>query len=271
MNLDGKWHAAAIIRDITERKRYQAKLKSALKKAKEGERVKTIFLANMSHEIRTPLNSILGFTESLKEKFKTVMDSESEWMFDIINQSGQRLLHTIHEILDMSQLETQSFVINPKRIDLEDCVRQTVVELEPRAEEKGLSLKLQGLSGTTTVTVDYYSFSQALSNIIENAIKYTNHGGVTIQLTKNDEYIVLSVTDTGIGMTPQYVKRLFNPFTQESEGHTKKFQGIGLGMSLAKKYLELNRIRLELNTKKNQGTRVRLFIPYYLEKPLVSA
>ena len=265
MNLEGKWHATAFIRDITERKQEQNELQNALKNAKQGERAKTIFLENISHEIRTPLNAILGFTESLKENIGAAADNESQLMFDYIQQGGQRLLHTVQEILDMAQLETQSFGIKSDTYILEDLIREVITTVEPEVREKGLYLRKWGLSKETEVHLDRYSFHNALRNLVQNAVKYTQKGGITIRLAPKTDHIELSVIDTGIGMTSHYLNRAFDPFTQESEGRNKKFQGIGLGIALAKRYLELNQIELELDSKVNKGTRVLLRIPTFNE------
>jgi len=230
----------------------------ALQEAQNANKVKDLFLANISHEIRTPLNSILGFSEIIKEKFKDKLDEEETDFFKIINNSGKRLINTVHEILDISQIEAGTADHNPKVIGLAKEIELIFLEFQPTAKTKNLDFKYTNNIDNGTVMVDETSLSQAVSNLIDNAIKYTEKGQITISLDRLKGNYVLSISDTGIGMSASYLKHLFETFSQESSGYSKKYQGLGLGLSIAKNRLDMNNIPIKVESKKDVGTTFTL-------------
>ena len=243
-----------IIRDISERNRERKKLERALEEAKQGERVKSLFMANMSHEIRTPLNAILGFIELIEGSTRHLLPDAEKEFFDVVRKSGNRLMQTVHEILDISQIEAGTYQMNPEIFDLCRLIEDIVKECKLQAYNKGLKLEYQCDGTSAFIQADHWGLAQAIRNITENAIKYTEQGRVTVSLQQEAKCFILSIRDTGIGIAKEYLDDLFEVFSQESEGYTKKYQGIGLGMAITKRYLDLNQVKIEVESTKGVGT-----------------
>ncbi|NQV38711.1 MAG: PAS domain S-box protein [Candidatus Marinimicrobia bacterium] len=247
-----------VIDDVTERIKSRQKIEKALEIAEQANRVKTLFMANMSHEIRTPLNSILGFYDVIKERYWDKTDEEEQLFFDSIQISGQRLLRTIHEVLDISQMEAGIYKMKLEKLDLKNMILEIVQEYQPMARDKSLKLNFNADLNSALIRADEYGVSQAIYSLIDNAIKYTQQGKIDINLEQNTDNYILIIKDTGIGISNEYLSSLFEPFSQESEGYTKKYQGIGLGLSLTKRHLDLNKIDIDVNSIKGVGTTFTL-------------
>ncbi|RMF08683.1 MAG: sensor histidine kinase [Candidatus Neomarinimicrobiota bacterium] len=238
--------------------RLNRELQAAKEKAEQNERVKTLFLANMSHEIRTPLNSILGFIQIVKQEVKAHLTGEQMDHFDIIEMSSERLMNTVHEILDISQIEAGTFQVKPTQLNFSDLVGEAYREHRQKALDKKLNYQLHLPDAPVYIQGDRYSVYQAVSNLVSNAIKYTEKGRVDIALTAHRQKATLVINDTGIGMSREYLEKVFDTFSQESVGYTKKFQGIGLGLSLAKRYVDLNQGSINVTSEKGVGTTFTL-------------
>lgn len=248
----------AAARDITDRVEINNKLELALAAAQQGEKVKALFLANMSHEIRTPLNSLLGFTEILGEKVKEYLDEEDLECFEIIRSSGKRLTSTIHGILDISQIEAGIYQYEPTIVQLASLIDLIYKEFKPAARKKNLTFTFDNQIGTGTVEVDDISVQKSIANLIDNAIKYTEKGHVTLKLSGEDDKYILSIADTGVGIKEKYLSNIYDVFSQESEGYNKKYQGLGIGLSISKQYLDINKIPIKVESKKGHGTTIQL-------------
>lgn len=223
--------------DITERVKADQERDEALLTAQRASRVKANFLGNMTHEIRTPLNGIVGFVDLLKYRLSDVDDPEIDQYFKHIDISTKRILATIHGILDISMLEAEAFQTNNQPVSLDETIRIAIDSQIPLTQKKGLVISFSDESDNPVITADEYCVTQAIMNLIDNAVKYT---------------------DTGIGMSEEFLRRMYEPYTQESEGHTKKYQGIGLGLALTKRYLERIGARIEVSSQKGQGTTFKL-------------
>ena len=259
--LDERGEVAGVMgvsKDISEQIQARKELEDALEKAQEGERVKTLFLANMSHEIRTPLNSIMGFTELIESIMEQHIGEEEKSFFEIIRNSGERLMRTVHEILDISQIESGTFEAVRYPLNLNTIITQMQNEFQIRAKEKGLELSYRCGDANITIEGDEYCITQAISNLVDNSIKYTETGKVDLSLLRKNGDILLKIQDTGIGMSQEFQERMFSPFSQESEGYTKDYQGIGLGLALTKGYLDLNGVNIDVQSKKGSGTTITL-------------
>ncbi|NOZ75306.1 MAG: PAS domain S-box protein [FCB group bacterium] len=246
---------------IIRRVQAQEERKVALELAQRADRVKTLFLANMSHEIRTPLNSILGFNEILKNEYESSAPDRLKPIFSMVRNSGERLFRTVHEILDISQIESGTFTLKPESFDLVPILADTILTLEPQALEKGLTLTFDSSLSSLTITADRYCITQAISNLVENAIKYTEEGWIDVKMKRKNGTTQLVVEDSGIGIAEDYLERMFDTFSQESTGTTRRFQGIGLGLSLTKRYLDMNQVSLDVHSIKGKGTRFVLQFP----------
>jgi CheY-like chemotaxis protein/nitrogen-specific signal transduction histidine kinase len=247
-----------VSRDITESIKARTELEVALEKAQQGARIKSVFIANMSHEIRTPLNSILGFTELLETSVIHLVGEEEKEFFGVISLSGNRLMETVHEILDISQIEAGTYDLKIEQLDLVKLVKNLVNGVKRIAEEKGLKMEYVSEIDSAFIKADQNGVSQAISNIIDNAIKYTEQGKITVSLEQKAKQYVLSIQDTGIGISKEYVNKLYQVFSQESEGYTKDYQGIGLGMAIAKRHLDMNQVGIDVKSTKGVGTTFTL-------------
>ncbi len=262
---DDKRFYTAIIRDISDRKRIESELQKAVEVAEHANEVKDQFIANISHEIRTPLNSLLGFTDLVKQKYGSKVEDLDRQIFGYISNSSNRLLATVDAILNISQLSTGSIVVHPKKNDLCTLARLVVEDLRPMAVNKGLEVQMDIPKEALISLIDDQSVYQALHNVVENSLKFTREGEVGIHLKQKDGFVELSVRDTGVGISEEYQKRMFQPYTQESEGFTKDYQGIGLGLALAKRFLELNDVAIEVESEKGVGTTFKLIFKVYEE------
>jgi signal transduction histidine kinase len=237
-------------------------LRASKLKAEESDELKSHFLSNISHEIRTPLNSIVGFTSILETKTSKILGSSDVKLFKWIYSGVDRLTRTVDMILSMSQLETGAHKIEPEKINLKNLIENVVTEFEPLATVKGLSLSIQDNGNNFHVMVDIFTCSQAISNLIDNAIKYTFSGSIDISIFTIENSPAILISDTGIGISEEYRDKIFKPFRQGSEGYTKEYQGIGLGLSIARRYLDLNNIKFNLDSELNVGTTITLRFPH---------
>ena len=248
-------------RDITNRKQAELRISAALLEAEQANEVKDQFIANISHEIRTPLNSILGFSDLLGKKFAEEASATDQTIFSYIKLATNRLMHTVDAILNLSQLNAGSLRLHPQKLNLSELVVSTIQELKLSANEKKLELGSEGTDQDIMVFADEYSIQQALLNLTENAIKYTHAGSIQLKLEQQNDHVVLTIIDTGIGISEENQERIFEPYTQESEGYTKKYQGIGLGLALTRQYLKLNHVTLILSSHKDVGSTFTLTFP----------
>jgi len=257
----------SISRNITERKILQKELISAKEKAEESDRLKSTLLNNMSHELRTPLNGILGFSEILTNELSNPDYLE---MAKHINNSGKRLMRTLDAIMQLSQLESGMKAVNIQKTEIDYIFRQIMSTYNPQARIKGLFLELREFQPITGY-LDQFFFTQSISNILDNALKFTREGGVTITIEEitNEETRLLSVNidDTGIGISPDHLRFIFEEFRQVSEGHNRSFEGTGLGLTIANKMISLLGGTVEVDSKIGKGSHFRILIPFPKDKP----
>jgi PAS domain S-box-containing protein len=254
------YRTAGLTTDVTERKLMEQELRAARDKAIEADRLKSSFLANMSHEIRTPLNVIMGLQSLIAEHLIGLNDHSQDEYFDRIHRASRRLLNTIHGILDLSKIEVTGFEVQPKTIELRSLVKEQLEEFEPIAKGKGISL-VSRIEADAVIRFDEYCLTHAVANLLDNAIKFTAEGEVVVRLYRTlDAGLVLEVADTGVGIDAAYVPRLFDAFSQEDSGYTRRFDGSGLGLALVRKYVEMNGAKVTVESHKGSGSVFRIHL-----------
>jgi len=240
--------------DISEIKRVQRELVEALKKAEESDRLKSAFLAQMSHEIRTPLNVILTSIPLIADEISSD-DEDLKIILDSVKSAGKRLQRTIDMILSMSSVQSGNYKATFEKFDIVSDLKKMVSEFKSLSDDKGLKLKFTQSEDTAFITADRYTVNQVFQNLINNAIKYTLKGYVEVYVKnlKNDK-VKIEIRDSGIGMSEEYLQKMFMPFSQEDTGYKREFEGNGLGLALVNKYIELNRAEINVESEKNIGS-----------------
>jgi len=265
----GETQIIAMVENIDDRKRQKQQLKSAKEEAEEMSRLKSAFLANMSHEIRTPLTSILGFAEAIGEAAaaEDTSDAPVEEFADHISRSGRRLLETLDSVLNLSQLEAGSMNFSPDAVELTGEVRDMVDLLAPKAREEGVTLHTEFPDTPVHLHTDRGALRRIQRNLLSNALKYTEEGGEAwIRIWRADDVAVLEVEDTGIGMDPDRVAKLFNAFEQESTGTDRSHEGSGLGLAIVDRLVSEMGGTVEVETEKGAGTRFTVRLPLTIDE-----
>lgn len=256
-----------VVRDITERKKFEDDLTKAKEKAEESDRLKSAFLANLSHEIRTPMNAIMGFADLLK---LPVDEKKRNEYIEIIQKSGFRLLDIITETIEIAKLDTGLIKTNPESFDLDQLMQDIYNELKIKVntnKELELIYLPPSLNTKTVIYTDRVKLQQILINLITNGIKYTPRGAVAFGYEIKDNRVVFSVKDTGIGIDRKNKELVFKRFYRVDNPLTFKVGGIGLGLSIAKAYTELLGGSIELESELGRGTTVTVAIPYIKSEP----
>jgi signal transduction histidine kinase len=244
-----------------ERKKAIEEMIKAKEKAEEANRLKSGFISSMSHEIRTPLNVIIGYSGIIKNIFHDPKNKEVNLYFNAIERAGERLINTITQILDISGIEAKEFPINLVPISLNSVVRSVSEQLGLFAPEKNISIRLELPQSDPYVLGDDYCLNGILVNLLNNAIKFSRKGEILIKTfdEKDNEYCIIK--DEGIGMSKNYQKHLFEPFSQEEVGISRSFEGTRLGLALTKRYLELMNGEIKVESKKGVGTTFTFRLP----------
>jgi len=243
------------MRDISFRKMYEKELLAAKEAAEKADQLKSEFLAQMSHEVRTPLNIIVNSNQFIFDELSDDQKNSMEDIFHILKSSQQRITRTIDSVLNMSDLQLGTYRPNFQKVDL---VKEILVRLESEfsisAKAKKINLILNAEKNNAVVTADRYAVYQILSHLIDNAIKYTDEGKVEIRLIDTGQSTVVEVNDTGIGIGKDFIPKLFEPFSQEQHGYSRKYEGTGLGLALVKKFCEINNADIEVKSEIDKGT-----------------
>jgi len=251
----------AVKEDITEKKKTLQDLINAKEKSEESDRLKSTFISQMSHEIRTPLNVILGYLELIKDDLTDYPDLNIDQNVKIISEESKRLTRTFDSIINYSEVCATKCKckLDIKTHNLSnDLLKEISNNFSDTAKSKNLDFTISAYDNEINVLCDKYSTLQILSHLVDNAIKFTDKGSVSIIATKSELGVLVRIKDTGIGISEDYQRHLFTPFTQERQGYTRKYDGNGLGLVLVKEYCELNNIDIKINSKKNIGTIVEL-------------
>lgn len=251
----------AITRDITERIRTHKELVTALERAEESDRLKSAFLANMSHEIRTPMNGILGFADLLRTP--GLSHDEQIRLLDIVEQSGHRLFNLINDLIDISRIEAGQMPVYLEEVDLNELLQELYLFFEHDARKKALETQLFLPSGEHPgiLLTDKSKLHSILSNLIKNSIKFTAQGHVSFGYECKDEAVFLFVADTGIGIPEDKASIIFERFGQADLSFQRGYEGAGLGLSIARAYVEMLGGEISFHSIRGQGTRFTVTLP----------
>ncbi len=222
------------IHDVSERKDYERQLIEAKERAEELARMQDAFVANMSHELRTPLTGIIGYASLLAQE---TTDTHKEFA-QIIKEHGNRLQRTLGSVMEWAMFQSDSARAKPENLNVEEIARDVVAFLSPRARERGLFLRFNTTLENPSLHADRSFLFRVLSNLVDNAIKFTDQGGVAVRVGGDRRHVYIHVQDTGIGIAPDFLPRLFDPFQQESTGLARTHEGSGLGLPITRRMVE---------------------------------
>jgi PAS domain S-box-containing protein len=252
-----------VLRDITEAKKYQDALVLAKEQAERASNSKSEFLAAMSHDLRTPLNAILGFSEMIRQQYNGPIDGKYIEYADDIAGSGKLLLSLVNDILDISALEAGKMKITRERFDIHDLVTECEMIMLSRVQSDGVNMEILRAAGPLEVFADRRAVMQILLNLLSNAIKFTPKSGeVKLITAESPDAIILSVVDTGEGMTKSEMDVVMEPFSQGSNNNPYLLKdGWGLGLSIVRSLVDLHGGELRLESEPNKGTTVTVVLP----------
>lgn len=247
--------ASGIHLDINDRKLAQMEIEKAKDQAVRANQLKSEFLAQISHEIRSPLNAVLNFSQLLKEEFSDKINEETKISFDGIESASKRVIRTIDLILNMSELQLGTYEVTRRKLDLHDLLENIRKEYSNLARIKGLELNYVTDIDSAVINSDEYAVNQIFANLVDNAIKYTKKGYIEINLVKKDEgKYEVKVKDTGVGISKEFLPEIFEAFSQEERGYSRKYEGSGLGLSLVKNYCDLIDAQITIESERGKGT-----------------
>jgi hypothetical protein len=252
----------AVKEDITEKKKLWTELVAAKEKAEESDRLKSAFLANISHEIRTPMNGILGFSELLKEPH--LSGEEQEEYIDLIQQSGERMLSLINDLIDISRIEAGETLLQISRTRINKQLQALQSFFRPQAETKDLQLICSpGLPDIEdTIETDETKLNQVMTNLIQNALKFTHEGQIDFGYRKKEKMLEFYVSDTGIGIPSEEKESIFDRFRHLDNSLTRNHEGSGLGLCISKAYIEMLGGTIWVESVDGKGSQFFFTLPY---------
>ena len=237
-------------------------LKHTLELAEAANRAKSAFLANMSHELRTPLNAIIGYAELLEED---TADADQRADLQKIHTSGKHLLGLINDVLDLSKIEAGKVELQIDRFDVSQFLDQVISTMQPLLAKNGNRLELHAQAPLGDMTGDASRLRQVLLNLLSNAAKFTHNGEVRLNVSRrsnlNVESLVFEICDTGIGMSPEQLDKLFNPFVQADAATTRKYGGTGLGLSISRRLCEMMGGEITVQSELGRGSCFTVTLP----------
>lgn len=216
-----------------------AELRRAKEKAESADQLKSSFLANMSHELRTPLNSILGFTGIILQGIVGPLNDEQTKQLTMVQGSSNHLLSLINDVLDLSKIEAGQMKLNNTEFDICELLQDVVLSLQPLADKRGDSLRLSVAPGPMAIVSDRQRVEQVLINLMNNSIKFTEHGEVHVECTVDKAFLRIAVIDSGIGISREDISNIFQTFRQAEKGLARKYEGTGLGLSICQNLVHL--------------------------------
>jgi len=259
-------HFVAAFNEITQQKHIEQELIKAKERAEESDLLKSAFLANMSHEIRTPMNGILGFAELLKEP--ELSGEQQQQYIKIIEKSGARMLNIINDIIDISKIEAGLMNLNLIETNINENIEELYTFFKPEVEAKGIELSFNTPLSVkdATITTDREKVYAIFTNLVKNAIKYTNHGKIELGYQKRGDYLEFYVKDTGIGVAINRQEAIFERFIQADISDKMARQGAGLGLAITRAYIEMLGGKIWVDSREGIGSTFYFTLPYCSEQ-----
>ncbi|MCX5897668.1 MAG: ATP-binding protein [Proteobacteria bacterium] len=229
---------------------------------KRVEKIKKDFVVNVSHELRTPLTAIKGFVETIEDD----IDDKNRGYLNIIRRNTDRLINIVEDLLLLSELEEKGAALSLEACDLKIMIEQMQRIFEPRLREKGLSLTIRADQALPVIMADAFKLEQVFVNLIDNAIKYTEKGGITISLLQRNGHVLIEIQDTGLGIPREHLPRIFERFYVVDASRSKQLGGTGLGLSIVKHIVLLHSGAIEVASTPGQGTKIIITLPVNLSQ-----
>lgn len=238
-----------------------SELAAAMEKAREADRIKSAFLATMSHELRTPLNSIIGFTGVMLQGLAGPLNPEQHKQMGMVQNSARHLLSLINDVLDISKIESGQLNLAKDSFDLRSSIEKIVKIVSPMADKKELELRIDISENTGFIKTDQRRLEQIILNLLNNAVKFTDKGHVSISCCMENNNYIMSFSDTGIGIKAEEIPGLFQPFHQIDTGLARKHEGTGLGLSICGKLVEMMGGSINVESSPGHGSVFTVHIP----------
>ncbi len=251
----------SLVLDITDKKIAEAALIKAREQAEKANQLKSEFLAQMSHEIRSPLNAVLNFHYLIKEETKDILNDNLELSFEAIESASHRIVRTIDMILNMSELQLGTYELTLRKMNITESLNKLAKEYKKNAQRKNIELKTNIELNDPIISTDDYAFNQIFANLIDNAVKYTEKGVININAHTLNNKILIEIEDSGTGISEDFLPYLFEPFSQEEQGYSRKFEGSGLGTALIKKYCDIINADISVKSRKGEGSIFTVTLP----------
>jgi two-component system, cell cycle sensor histidine kinase DivJ len=254
----------AVMRDVTERKLQEHALVEARAQAERANAAKSRFLATMTHELRTPLNAIIGFSEMLANEEGMRLDAARRHEYSrLISDSGMHLLSVVNGVLDVSKIETGDLEINPEAFAPSQAIRNCCDLLALKARDGGIDLSTRMHDGLPELVADKRAFKQIVINLVSNALKFTDRGGsVRVGAEIDGTVLVITVKDTGVGIGPEDLTRVGQPFFQGRASYDRSHDGSGLGLSIVQGLVMLHGGHMDIASHVGEGTCVTVRLPF---------
>lgn len=261
ITLDDIRYVIIKIVDITQRKIVEKELNNAKERAEEMNKLKTIFLTNLSHEFRTPLNGILGFSDMLANE---IIHPEQKSYIEAIQVSGRRLLDTFNDLIDLSVIESGKIQLKKEAVNLVNTTKKVFEQFEKNVSKK-LELIIDIKSENLMCRIDIAAYEKIIYKLLDNAVKFTHRGYVKLSLNKEEkdgvQFIIIRIADTGIGISPEDLEIVFDRFRQSSEGLKRNYEGTGIGLSIAKRFVELLGGNIMVTSRVGEGSEFTISLP----------